>query len=422
MKSASRNPRCCALAILVLPVSATAADVDAFLDFAQSQANTPVSQTRILGFASVDCAHTCPGEFCEDDTFGIRGIDYTLMVSASGTDAAEDGIGCAQDSGFQMFFSGAANLSTPGADESETHLSGSAGFGRNCGPGQPVVVCDVLGVWISSQQFFQYPAGQVASFNAYMTPLSAAYPGVSPGFRRRGTFVLHAGTGEVLGAAGSALAASGEAVEGFDANGNYSASFTLGQGAQELRTAVYDFHQSRLDVDNDGRFTAADRDALSTIIGNATRNIVSRFDVNNDGIIDQNDVGTLDWIMLNLLLADLDSGLFGDLDDDGDVDCDDLDLVPVHEGAVLGDANYLVQFDSDLDGISEDFEKGKLFYLVRPGDANWDQSVAFADITKVLENFFQTVDPYTRGDVNGSGTVDFFDTTLVLTHFGEFCP
>ena len=54
-----------------------------------------------------------------------------------------------------------------------------------------------------------------------------------------------------------------------------------------------------------------------------------------------------------------------------------------------------------------------------PGDATGDESVDFADLNLVLDQW-ATVGP--EGDVDGSGLVDFGDLNEVLDHWGDVCP
>ena len=55
------------------------------------------------------------------------------------------------------------------------------------------------------------------------------------------------------------------------------------------------------------------------------------------------------------------------------------------------------------------------------GDTNGDDTVDFADLNEVLDNWGQTVPPGTMGDVDDSGTVDFADLNIVLDSWGESC-
>lgn len=54
----------------------------------------------------------------------------------------------------------------------------------------------------------------------------------------------------------------------------------------------------------------------------------------------------------------------------------------------------------------------------KPGDADGNGSVAFADITFILANWGPCATPCCPADVNGNGMVDFVDITTVLANFG----
>lgn len=54
----------------------------------------------------------------------------------------------------------------------------------------------------------------------------------------------------------------------------------------------------------------------------------------------------------------------------------------------------------------------------KPGDADGDGSVAFADITFILANWGPCATPCCPADVSGNGVVDFVDITTVLANFG----
>lgn len=58
-----------------------------------------------------------------------------------------------------------------------------------------------------------------------------------------------------------------------------------------------------------------------------------------------------------------------------------------------------------------------------PGDANFDGSVTFLDVTTVLANYGSDyLDLTGQGDANMSGSVNFLDITTVLASFGNSCP
>lgn len=66
-------------------------------------------------------------------------------------------------------------------------------------------------------------------------------------------------------------------------------------------------------------------------------------------------------------------------------------------------------------------DSAPLTVVVIPGDADHDNEVDFADVTKILENWGLVGPDAEHADVDGDGDVDFQDITVVLTFFGQAC-
>ncbi len=146
---------------------------------------------------------------------------------------------------------------------------------------------------------------------------------------------------------------------------------------------------------------------------------IDRFDFDSSDVIDQGDVDVLDA----LLDADLGAGLFGDADADGDADCADYTLILANfvDGSVLGDADYEVTFDSDLDGDNDATDRDQIRRLLSPAD----MAVPFGvlDFTDVLafNVAFGAMDP--AADLaTPFGTFDFSDVLAFNVAFSAGCP
>jgi len=118
----------------------------------------------------------------------------------------------------------------------------------------------------------------------------------------------------------------------------------------------------------------------------------------------------------------------GDMDGDGDVDADDIDLL----FADFGDAGRAgPQSDLDGDGDAESSDMDILIHnLVETtvgvgteyGDANLDGTVEATDLTRLAGNFASWGVGWGGGDFNGSGLVNITDLVILATHYGFCAP
>ena len=118
------------------------------------------------------------------------------------------------------------------------------------------------------------------------------------------------------------------------------------------------------------------------------------------------------------------SNLRGDMDGDGDVDADDIDLLL----ADFGDAGRAGP-QSDLDGDG-DADQDDMDILVRNlvetsigvgtdfGDANLDGLVDATDLAILKANFASQGVGWSGGDFNGSGLVNLTDLAILAKYFG----
>jgi hypothetical protein len=184
-----------------------------------------------------------------------------------------------------------------------------------------------------------------------------------------------------------------------------------------------DASDNTLDVDGDGRFTSSDSIALEALIGSSDAAFVQRFDFDDSGDISQGDVDTL-ALFAN---AGLGAGVFGDSDNNGDIDCNDLNqLQSLLPSTPLDDSNYNIRLDYDLDGLIDMDDEAELLAIYEPllGDTNDDLLVNFADLNAVLDAYGSTPGSpnWNPGaDFNNDNIVSFADLNTVNAQFGQSC-
>ena len=115
---------------------------------------------------------------------------------------------------------------------------------------------------------------------------------------------------------------------------------------------------SSWDFNGDGRFNQADIDTValvgvSCMAASVFECIPTSADIDGDGDVDAADVALLQ----DFLDCGIDTGIFGDADQDGDTDCDDkaaATVFPLASSPVIpilaGQAGYQLELDVDLDG------------------------------------------------------------------------
>lgn len=90
--------------------------------------------------------------------------------------------------------------------------------------------------------------------------------------------------------------------------------------AAEYRLRSLTYQDANMDVDDSGRFNSLDVDALTSLVGSTDPNHLSRWDFDGSDAIDVSDVAVMD----SLVQLDFASGLLGDSNRDGILDCSDL--------------------------------------------------------------------------------------------------
>lgn len=165
------------------------------------------------------------------------------------------------------------------------------------------------------------------------------------------------------------------------------------------------------DVNQDGRFNSADINELTGYIGTNNQTIIDKYDWNDNHAIDADDVGYFN----RGIEAGLSSGIFGDANSDGTLDCCDRNAAPSNWSITIMDANYNINLDYDLDGDLDSTDLAEFVSLQLPVDIDFnnDNSVFDPqDIDAILSVFSEgpcipssaTCDDI---DINGDGT--FFD-------------
>ncbi len=174
------------------------------------------------------------------------------------------------------------------------------------------------------------------------------------------------------------------------------------------------FDDAAMDANGDGRFNYLDAAAIRAEIS-STNPAWLRFDFNNSGAIDEFDADLVD-----LMITDnIDSGLLGDIDGDGLVDCTtDLPLLYPFPTATFGDVDYVIQLDANVDGLLNADDLKVLQRVVFRAD--FDHS-GFVD-TDDLDAFTAA---FTIGDesadVDLSGFVDTDDHSAFMAAFTNGC-
>ena len=120
--------------------------------------------------------------------------------------------------------------------------------------------------------------------------------------------------------------------------------------------------------------------------------------------------------------------LLGDVDSDGDVDCDDLDGFVGNMGATVTAELALLDLDNDgtITAADANFHITTLVPTSNGlvgtflGDLNCDGNVdVLGDAFALIANLGDSVTSYSQGDINFDGTVDVLgDAFILIGHLG----
>lgn len=212
-----------------------------------------------------------------------------------------------------------------------------------------------------------------------------------------------------------------------DSPGEYVGELNLSGGAGDFVASAFmaSFSDGDLDVDGDGRFSQSDVEALSDVVGtqDATNpEYTDWWDFDRDGEITSNDVE----IMQSFIDSGCGSGILGDFNLDNIADCDDLaailDAIDNEEDPfddyIIGDAEYRVELDADLDGDNDADDWYIIYGLLQPADINRDGEVNSVDFVQYL-NLYNAQDP--AADMNGDGQVNSVDFVIYLNYYNNPC-
>ncbi|MEM9066572.1 MAG: GC-type dockerin domain-anchored protein [Planctomycetota bacterium] len=181
----------------------------------------------------------------------------------------------------------------------------------------------------------------------------------------------------------------------------------------------------RLDFNGDGRFNIHDiapwqlwAESLDSGCPDPQSNCPTLDELIRFNLTGSQELGAADTdVALEFIIAGLDAGVFGDLNDDDVADCADAAIQPpVSFTAVISseDDSYKSEYDFDLDGTIDSTDLHELYRLYRPtdfgtvgtnpGDPDYlmaDGNVDGSDLSKFVE-LFLAGDP--RADVNTTNT------------------
>ncbi|MEM6332812.1 MAG: PEP-CTERM sorting domain-containing protein [Planctomycetota bacterium] len=132
-----------------------------------------------------------------------------------------------------------------------------------------------------------------------------------------------------------------------------------------------------------------------------------------EAVLDPSTVPDLVQYLVDNNYAPAVGGLLGDLDNDGDLDVDDLDLFVIG-GTTEAEGDIDMDGDVDINDINAWLA---LFGTVN-GDANLDFTVLTSDLAILAANFGTAVSSYGLGDFNKDGVVDTGDLAILAANFG----
>lgn len=165
-----------------------------------------------------------------------------------------------------------------------------------------------------------------------------------------------------------------------------------------------------------------DRAAVVTFLDS-----LGRAEFDHDGDNDRDAADFIDFLACSLIDAFItpdDACAVHDVDQDGDVDADDLNvLVAVYEGQADCNDNHIHDLVEIFNGDSADVNANGIPDECEDcsEDVNGDGVINVIDLVLVITNFGSTNPDPPAADVNGDGIVNVVDLLAVLTNFGFLC-
>ncbi len=222
-------------------------------------------------------------------------------------------------------------------------------------------------------------------------------------------------------------------------------------GFEDILYSQNDKFHAAADVTGDGLVDNRDLFALEDelLSGGADQSTMDAFeqvllgrgDLNNDSLTDASDIdmlrlqfGSTDWLYdldVNgltdsddevVLLENIFKTTYGDVDLDGDVDQQDLDIAMQYNG-VTGTGWATGDMNNDGTTGFEDMQIILANFTAILGDLNSDGFVGLDDLDIVLANWNQSVPPSdSRADPSGDGYVGLDDLDIVLANWNAGTP
>jgi hypothetical protein len=184
----------------------------------------------------------------------------------------------------------------------------------------------------------------------------------------------------------------------------------IGAGAVNVTARSLSFVECDHDVDGDGRLSCVDLVRVQELVLAGGQPYDVHADVVRDGIIDSVDAAVFSALVDSRVV----SGLSGDADFSCSRTCNDLILFDAAAPAMIGQPEYSLSLDSDLDGDLDSTDRATL--LTGIGDLNLSGAVDFGDVTTVLKNWGSCSG--CTADFDFDGVVGFADLTHILANFG----
>ncbi|QDU71113.1 serine hydrolase [Mucisphaera calidilacus] len=127
-------------------------------------------------------------------------------------------------------------------------------------------------------------------------------------------------------------------------------------------------------------------------------------------------IETLSAHMHAAILTDLSGNLVGDIDQDGQIDARDIDLLSTAIQTGSTGTIFDLNGSGTVDRLDLDFLITGILGTA-PGDANLDGTVDLLDLSSLAENFNQFGRGWAEGNFNANGFTGLGDLSILATHF-----